>query len=618
MSKMQEMKRIGKQGFLSAGILHIVSSVIILCPVLLMFAGISSRAEAQNRTGDITATASVNTNRLSVGDRLILTLELSGPSLRDVERPALPEMEGITALSRIPTTTTGLSIINGVSTSTKGFRFTLEVTQPGKLTIPEIELRSGGNVYRTQSLQLDVQQRGAMQQNTDQQRENDIYLQLELSREQPFAGEQVIAEVVLYFHSDLSIISYQPASAWHTEGFWMERLDEENGPRAETIMKNGMEFRRAVLMRYALFPTRSGTLRLGEYEVRANVRATRRFGNTRRFFDDNRRRAMDLRSRELQVEVKPLPQPRPDGFTGAVGQFRVERSVSEQEVIIGEPLEIETVFTGEGNINLLNKPEYDISERFEAFRPTESQELQKSVSGISGSKMFTDILISRRAGRAQIPEAEVYWFDPQAETYRSALLASIDVNVLRDPDAEFLYVENDKLRIGVAGGAVDWHFAGSGPASKPAVYTYTWFWVLLGIPFITLSAGFIRRRFLQRLASDKGFARARNAEKVALEKLESADQRAGSGQLREAYSLLGETLDTFVADRMNLSPTGRSASELIDILREKQVDAALLTRIEALLKKIKYISFAPNVNESQYDADRQECLSLIKALKKKC
>jgi hypothetical protein len=527
-------------------------------------------------------------------------------------------MEGITALSRIPTTTTGLSIINGVSTSTKGFRFTLEVTKAGKLTIPEIELRTEGSVYRTQSLQLDVQQRGAGQQNTGRQQENDIYLQLELSREQPFAGEQVIAEVVLYFHSDLSIISYQPASAWHTEGFWMERLDEENGPRAETIIKNGMEFRRAVLMRYALFPTRSGTLRLGEYEVRANVRATRRFGNTRRFFDDNRRRAMDLRSDELQVEVKPLPQPRPDGFTGAVGQFRVERRVSEQEVIIGEPLEIETVFTGEGNINLLNKPEYDISERFEAFRPTESQELQKSRSGISGSKMFTDILISRRAGRARLPEAEVYWFDPRIESYRSALLPAVNVEVLRDPSEEFLYAENDKLRIGLASGPVNWHTAGSGSATSLPAYSNTWFWVLLGIPFILLSAGYLRRRFLLRLATDTSFARSRSAEKNAMGKLQSADERAKSGELRQAYSMLDETLDTFVADRLDLPQTGRSAGELIRILKDKQIDESVLTRIEKLQNKIKYISFAPNVDEVQYDTDRQECLTLIKALKKKC
>lgn len=615
---MHEMKRIGDERFIRVKIRHFAVLILILCPFLILLAGLYSNAVAQSRNDDITATASVNTNRLSVGDRLILTLELKGPRLGNVERPTLPEMEGITALSRIPTTTTGLSIINGETTSTKGFRFTLEVTQAGELTIPEIELRSDGRIYNTQSLQLDVQQRGAMQQNTGRQRENDIYLQLELSREQPFAGEQVIAEVVLYFHSDLSIISYQPASAWHTEGFWMERIEEENGPRAETIIKNGMEFRRAVLMRYALFPTRSGTLRLGEYEVRANVRASRRFGDTRRFFDDNRRRAMDLRSDELQVDVKPLPQPRPDGFTGAVGQFRVERSVSDREVIIGEPLEIETVFTGEGNINLLNKPEYDISERFEAFRPTESQELQKSMSGISGRKMFTDILISRRAGRARIPEAEVFWFDPRAESYRSALLPAVDVEVLRDPNEEFLFVQNDKIRIGLASGPVNWHPAGSGPASSPAAYTYSWYWILLAIPFIALATGYARRRFLLRLASDNSFARALNAEKNAMEKLESADERAHSGQLRQAYSMLGEAVDTFVADRIDLSQTGRSATELIKILRDKQIDEAVLTRIEALLKKIKYISFAPNVDEVQYDTDRQECLSLIKALKKKC
>lgn len=605
------MKRTGKNTLTSMQP-GLFTLIIPALAALLLLEPYCFTARAQSNSDDITATASVSSNRLSVGDRFILSLELKGPRLGNVSRPVLPEIPGVRTLSRIPTSTSGLSVINGVATSTKGFRFTLEVTEAGSIEIPPIRLETGGKVYETQGIRLDAQPAG--QTSRARQNEDNIYVQLELSDEQPYVGEQVLAEVVLYFHSDLSIISYQPATAWRTEGFWMERLDEEGGPRAETVMKNGVPFRRAVLMRYALFPTRSGTLRLGEYELRTNVRATRRFGDSRRFFGDNRRRALDISSESMEIQVRALPEPRPEGFTGAVGQFSVERMVPETEVIIGEPLEIKTEFTGTGNINLINKPEYEVPARFEAFRPTENTRLEKSLSGIRGSKSFTDVLIARRVGPVELSEQRVHWFDPEASRYRYVDLPSVALEVLRDTEEDFMHVEAEGIRVGLASGPVNWQQAGENVRANH-IYARWWFWALFALPFAAVSAGYARRRFLHRMGSDAAFARNQRAETNALERLSEADRFAENQEFRQAYAQLHKVLQGMITDTFSLPEAGQSDQQLIETLRRHDAGQALLEGCKNLLFKAQHISYAPGQGAADFPADRERCETFIKQIK---
>lgn len=591
------------------------SLTTLLLLLLFLSSGISGTgAVAYASDTDIRASASVNTDRLSVGDRFILTLELKGEGLQQADRPELPPIDGVEILSRVPTSTTSLSVINGAAVNTRGFRFTLEAAEAGQITIPAVELRSGGSTYTTNPLTLDVQPAG--QQSASNPRGDNIYVRLELSNEQPYVGEQVIAEIVLYFHSDISVLSYQPASAWRTEGFWMERLAEEGGPRAESIMKNGIPFRRAVLMRYALFPTRSGSLQLGEYELRTNVRASRRFGDTRRFFGENRRRALDISSDSRELRVQALPEPRPEGFTGAVGRFTVDRVVPEPKVIVGEPLEVETRFEGSGNIKLINKPEYEVPSRFEAFRPSENTQTQRSVSGISGTKTFGDVLIARRVGTSELPAYRVHWFDPSAARYRFADLPAIELEILRDTEEAFSYVEDGGIRIGLASGPVRWQEAGAGQPQTGALYLRWWFWLLAAFPLIVLAAGFARRSYLNRLSTDRAFARREHAEARAQAHLKRGEDLAEAKNFRTAYAELHKAVYGFIADQFALPEAGCSDADLIDTLRAHKADEALLAAATQLFNRIKSISYAPGDSSSYFYTDRQTAEELLKRIKK--
>ncbi len=591
---------------LAAAPVSLLMFFLILSGFVCSTAAASPPAEEQQ----VQATASVNTSRIFVGERFILTIEVSAPRLQNVRRPSLPELDGVNLLSRTPTSTSSFSVVNGVSTASNGFRFTLEATQEGSFTIPPIDIEVDGIMYSTNELTINIQSRAQMQQQGSQE---DIYLSLELSNSSPFAGEQINARLILYYKSDINVMSYQPSAAWRTEGFWLERVTDERGPRAETVIVDGVQFRRAELMSYVLIPTRSGDLNIGEYSVNLTVRQTSRFGDTSRFFDGFSRaqRSVTLRSEPVQLGVKPLPQPQPVGFTGAVGQFEVSRSVESREVIIGEPLEIETSFRGTGNIMLIDQPAYDFPDGFENFRPVEQTDIQKSPSGVRGSKTFTDVLIARRVGNYQLPSTQVYWFNPALGRYQSQRLPAIDLAILRDEDQEFLFVDEQRIRVSPATGLARWFVQ-----DDVHLVNRLWFRFMVILPLLILiPAWFIRRRN-ERLQNDMAYARTVNATKKAEERLGAVSLLAAESNFKDAYRMLHKAVAGYISDRLNLAESGLSDTYLISAVREKGAPQPLISRLDGLFKTINDISYSPGSGSVTYEKDSEEARAIIKELKK--
>ncbi|MCH8567919.1 MAG: BatD family protein [Balneolales bacterium] len=563
---------------------------------------------------DINATASVSSSRLFVGERFILTIEVSGPELPLVQRPVIPEIDGLELLSPVPTATSGFSIVNGVSSATRGFRFTVEATEEGTVSIPSIEIRVGERIFFTEALELRVLSRAQIDKELAADRE--LFVELELSNSSPFAGEQIIAEIVLYFRSDISVISYQPSASWRTEGFWLERLTDERGPRAETVIIDGVQYRRAVLMRYALFPTRSGQTRLGAYQVNVNIRPTNRFGDTSRFFDGFGRsqRSVQLQSAAAELQPKPLPQPQPAGFTGAVGDFRVTRSVAEPAIIIGEPIELITRFEGQGNIPLIDQPRYTIPDRLEAFTTRENSEVRKSQAGIGGVKEFTEILIGRRTGDLRMEAAPVAWFNPQLQRYETAVLPEIPIQIRRDEEQEFVYVEESRLRVNHASQTRNWAQAGQ-PEQAPLRLML----VMTLFPLLLVGIAFWAKRFKSRLKDDASFSRryfaSENADRGmqrALEMLDSADERPAV-----AAAQLRRTILFYLADRLNLEREGKPGIYYGDALKAKTGDGPIVDELLQFLLRAEKLAYAPNTGKDQIRMLAETAVSLLKRLKKK-
>lgn len=590
---------------------HQIHSRLVACLMLFFLFVFEDAASAAAQSTDAQARLNATSDRVFVGERFIVSVEITGTRLENVQRPELQAVDGLRVISSTPTRTSGFDVRDGQHISTIGFRFTFEAVREGEFTIPAVSLNMNGRIYQTNPLSITVLGRDQLhQENAD----DNIFIRLEVSNQRPFRGEQVQAKVVLYFHQDISVISYQPSSTWRTEGFWLERLTEEQGPRAENVTVRGQPFRRAELMSYSLFPTRSGEVSIGGYNVTVNIRPVNRFGDASRFVENFGRsqRSIRLRTQTVDLNVRPLPLPQPDGFSGAVGQFTVSREVTESEIRIGEPLNIRTTFTGRGNVSLVDHPQFGFPDGFDIFQPQENLSIQKTADGISGFKRFNDVLVARETGEFQVPAASVSWFDPRSRRYRTQQLPAIPVRVLYDPGSEIITAGIEPLQITLWTGSVNW--VQRNPANLLRNIAFS---LLFLVPIGLLGYAFMqkRRRDLEMLQPEKILAS--KALRTALTELEQADILARARQPKEAYKALNQAVSVYAVHRLQLPEGSYPETRLLTALnKELSLEPMLYNRLRWMFTRTSEMIFSTSASLDNYRYDRAECEAILNELEK--
>ncbi len=563
---------------------------------------------------DFTLEATVSENRIFVGEQFNLSVEVSGASMRDVSLPTLPQISGVRVLSSTPSRSTSISIVNGRTTTSTTYNFSLIARDTGVHTIPPVSIQVDGETHTTNPIQIEIIEKGNL--STDGSRQlPDIFLEIQLDDESPVTGQQIVASVVLYFKQGIEITSFQPTAGWRTDGFWKEELENIRQPEPESVILNGVRYRTATLLRYALFPSRSGTLTLAEYPMSVGVRTRPArndpFGS---FFGGGiNQRRVSLESEPIELDVEQLPRAKENAVTiNAVGNLSIERRLNRSEVTTGETVELTTTVRGTGNIPLVRRPNYNLPEGLDLYTPQESSNVERRGLNIRGEKTFTELLVPRAPGHYSIPEQQIAVFDAENSRYRYISLPTASFTANPAPGVTMATATGpDHGMPGPITGLAIW----KSPESTP-LYQSSIFWILLGLPLIVLIAGYFKKAQLDRLKYDRNYSRFHNAHEKAKARIEQAKQAHNNHEPKELYNQLHKTLAGFISDKTGLPEAGFSDSELIEKVAEKNANPDTTKLLKQILDKCATISYAPagSMADQQTDIDKTE--QLIKDLKK--
>ncbi|MDZ7694861.1 MAG: BatD family protein [Balneolaceae bacterium] len=119
--------------------------------VLFFLFGLSGSAVAQ----DLQVQATVSESKVFTGERISLSVEISG-SFNNVSRPVLPSFNGLRLLSNTPSTSRSYSYVNGESSTTYAYQYSLIAQNEGDYTIPAISIEIDGTNYRTDPISVSV------------------------------------------------------------------------------------------------------------------------------------------------------------------------------------------------------------------------------------------------------------------------------------------------------------------------------------------------------------------------------------------------------------------------------------------------------------------------------
>ncbi len=583
---------------------------LLLLPLIALFAtAFSLQAVAQQ----VSVNAMVSESNPYKGERIVLTVEISGDNFRSIELPKLPTLSGLQYMSVSPNTSQSFSFINGVTSRKYSYSYYLQTLDIGEFTISPIIVVIDGKEFSTNPVKIKVLDRNsaASREVTDTMR--DIFLRIEVSDRNPYLNQQILANVVLYFKQTTEVLSYQPNPSWKAEGFWKEDLDDGREAQTESVVIDGVRYRKATLMQYALFPSKSGRLIISPYQVAFNIRVppsgNQPFAGWGGF--GSSQRTVDLSSEPVTVNVRDLPAGSIGTPIGAVGQFEIKRRVSKSNVLVGEAIELTTDISGVGNIALVSRPDYSFPDGFEVYEPQIQSNINRSGSRVNGNKLIKDVFIPRRAGEFTLPEMTVSWYNDRTNSWQSSRLAAVTIKVERDPNAVNVASQTSVSSGQILTGLAIWTMADATPITDRV-----WFWLGLLSPFLVLGAGYTYMKYTNKMNTDIAFSRSRKAAAAAERWFTTAALAASEGDIKGGYGSIHKGLAGFIGDRLNLPPAGLSDGDYHTAMSTTKAGSSVANKIVELLNTCSTIRYAPVTDQATFEADLKKAREFVALLRR--
>ena len=499
---------------------------------------------------------------------------------------------------------------------------------PGTYTIPAAQFETKRVTVSSQEKQIVIYDGDSSQQATGRQQGqtsaagdapasgSEVSMRILLSDRDVYAGQPITGTLKLYTRINLSGI--QELKLPDFKGFLKEDIETPPLRSLDNEVIDGVQYGTGVIQRFVLYPQIAGEIRIEPAEMTALVQertaARDPFFNDPffdSFFSSVSTVPRKITTQPLTVRVRPLPEPRPADFHGAVGSFTIESSVSATDAKLNDAVTLTVTLKGSGNLNLAGEPVISFPQGIEKYDP----KVTVRSSGISaGSKVFEYLLIPRNTGTFEIPPVSYSVFDPGQEKYVTLRTGGFTLNVTGTPGQEEgaapVYIPGEDVKyIGQ-----DLRFIRNGNGrlttlSSPLVASlHYWLWFALAL-FIALLVLVIRKQQIRRNA-DKAGMRNRRAAKNARKRLSRATALLKSGKKEEVNAEVARALWGYLGDKLRIDQSDLTREKCYTALRERKADEEMITELDRILTATEYSQYAP-VSEVESPAALCERAALL-------
>ncbi len=565
---------------------------------------------------EIKFSATTNRNIISLGEFVTLTVTVSG-NIAKVPKPNLPKLDEFYIYSQ--GSSRNISFVNGKISSSITYSYSLVPKKIGKFTIGSCEISVKGRTFRTESIEIEVSKEATKAQKgkgrsftilpgsrlqRDAEDGVNIFIKTFTNKKTVYVGEELILTFKLY--TTVNLVSQPQYIPPETKDFWKEDMGKEKQYR-KVINARNYEI---VELNYALFPLTTGELTISGAELNCVIDNVTGDPFS---FGFGRGTKKKLESDPIIINVLPLP-PAPDGFSGAVGNFKIFAKLDEKKVEQNEPITVITTIEGDGNLRDIEYPEM----RMLGFRMYESGSEVKTfeTSGkLIEKKVVKTMIIPSRSGDFEIPEMSFTFFNPRKKHYITKQTRKLLFTVLPgDGESGRFSGKGDIEMVGK-----DIHFIKTmdrlknqgNPLGEIKYFLLVNFLLLSAFLWILISVG-----VKERMKSKEDILRKRGALGKALKIIGKAKKEERKGKVEEAYELLHRAIIQFFADKCNLSVWGTTEGEIKYYLREKRIGDEIEKKLSLLLESCNRARYSKEkIEGAQFTKDVESTIKLLKGLR---
>lgn len=499
----------------------------------------------------------------------------------------------------------GFQVLSGPNFSVNTFRdnsgtrykisytYILQTRKEGEYAIDPAFIQIEGKTYRTEPVTVQVVKQKSKPQSRNREL---IFLQAAVSDKSIYQGEPLFANYTLYYRTDVG--QYQITSEPNYQDFYKEdvKLDEYNG---KTEILDGQRYKVGDIRRLVLIPQKAGSYDLGSLDLKIPIRyatGTRdRFG-----FMRYATRTAELSADFPKLKVKPLPtKGRPQNFSGAVGQYKMDVDLSSTEINVDGSLSLKIRIEGKGNIKLCDLPEVEFPKVFEVFDPEIKEKSSVGRYGMQGFKEIEYLLVPRYGGSYKMEPIEFSYFDPKKGKYLRLQSEAFEITVKGGSGPA--NSSQSKSRLGSDNGeSVDF-------INEDILFiktkTKSWlkhdhqflgsrlFWILILAPLIialTLIGWWLR---VKSELKNRDNLRVQRAGKAAKKNLQKAKKALSLGEAELFYQELETALYGFFSAKFNVGKSLLNKEFLSQALHKSEAPEEKIQEVIQLLEKCEMARF---------------------------
>ena len=516
-----------------------------------------------------------------------------------------------------------ISIINGVRTSSKKLTFTciLRPKREGTFTIPAATVTVDGELLTSKELTVKVlpqdqrstqqpgaqQGRGTASSQTGQISNDDLFIVASVNKKKVYEQEAVLLTYKIYTTVNLTNVSGKMPDL---KGFHTQEMEMPKGNREfELEHYNGRNYRTIVWSQYVLFPQQSGQLEIPSITFEGTVaQRVQSYDPFDAFFNGGSSYVnvqREIRTPKLTVDVSPLPSGRPASYYGGVGSFNMTSTISTTELKENEAVTLKLVISGTGNMKLIKTPEVKFPADFEVYDPKVDNKFTLKTGGLSGNKVIEYLAIPRHGGEYTIPSVEFSYFDVQSGAYKTLSTPEYTLNVAKgdgtSSSAPVGYVSKEELRL--LGQDIRYIQLGETkyqPKGK-CFYGTMGYWLWYLIPFLTFVALVVIYRKQALESANVAKQKTKKASKVATRRLKVAKKKMREDDKAGFYDEVLKALWGYLGDKLNMPVSELSKDNISAKLIDCGVSEELIQECLSLVGECEFARYAPSLSDSRVE-----------------
>lgn len=542
-----------------------------------------------------------------------------------------------------PYTERSSSWVNGVSTASVKYTYTLLAKNTGRFTIPSGSIMVSNEKYTSNGLSIEVlppdtpqqsaqsgnqpQQQGGASGATQQESNSsllsgeNLFVRPIVSKVKAYEQEAILVTYRLY-SAQSNIVNVAPKKLPDFKGFMKNDIEQQ--PQLKLENYRGRNYATVDLYQTVIYPQRAGSVEIekADFEVLVRIENTApRRSIFESFFDNYTDVVKAVSAPKVTINVSELPANKPMSFSGAVGNFKMNSFITTQEVKAHEAVTLRITLEGTGNMRMVKTPTIKFPDSFELFDPVVNNDFRVTSAGTSGKKTIEYVVIPRYSGEFEIPSVEFSYFDLQSKSYKTLSTPVYKLDVLKGEggsNAAPTVIDSYTGKEDVKQLGSDVRYIHTGDIKlvneKTPLIGSLVSWLMYLIPLVIVLFIFVLLSKQIKENADIRSLKNKKANKIARKRLKSAQKLLNEGKKDQFYDEVLKSIWTYLSDKLSIPVASLTKDNVSAELRQRQVDDSLIEKLVDILNTCEFARYAPNSGQQEMGNLFEDTIQLISNL----